>query len=65
MDDHLQPVREAVNDHELFTTGWFGVRKNTVPGWKFTIVYEQTNMLVRSVTGAQQDRHKNRPLITS
>ena len=22
-----QPVREAVNDRELFTAGWFGVRE--------------------------------------
>ena len=25
-----RPVRQAVNDHGLFTAGWFGVRKNTV-----------------------------------
>ena len=24
---HRQPVREAVNDRELFTAGWFGVRE--------------------------------------
>ena len=40
-----QPVREAVSYRGLFTAGWFGVRENTVPGWKFTIVYEQANRL--------------------
>ena len=24
---YIQPVREAVSYHELFTAGWFGVRE--------------------------------------
>ena len=41
----LQPVREAVNDRGLFTAGWFGVREKYCSDWKFTIVYDQANML--------------------
>ena len=41
---NLQHVRETVNDRELFTVGWFGVREKYCSGWKFTIVYDLANM---------------------
>ena len=45
-----QPVRQAVNDRGLFTAGWFGVREKYYSGWKFTIVYDQANRLVKHVS---------------
>jgi len=30
----------------IITAGWFGVREKYYSGWKFTIVYDQTNMLL-------------------